>query len=37
MKRLLELSTVFFILLFSVNFSIAAENNIWSLYQSVTP
>ena len=35
MKRLLELSTIFFILIFSVNFSIAAENNLWALYQSI--
>ena len=35
MKRLLGLSTIFFILIFSLNFSIAAENDLWSLYQSV--
>ena len=33
--RLLGLSTIFFILIFSLNFSIAAENDLWSLYQSV--
>jgi kynurenine formamidase len=35
MRRLLGLSTIFFILIFSLNFSIAAENDLWSLYQSV--
>jgi len=35
MKRLLELLTIFFILIFSLNFSFAEENNLWSLYQSV--
>ena len=35
MKRLLGLSTIFFILIFSLNFSSASENDLWSLYQSV--
>ncbi|MGD8975103.1 MAG: hypothetical protein PVJ56_17510, partial [Desulfobacterales bacterium] len=35
MKRLLGISTIILILSFSLNYSIAAETDLWSLYETV--